>query len=333
MMLTPARSTSFDDTIVALREYSDNPSAFLALNKNNRYFRGDCIPGVISYREFGKYWIQFGGPFAPPGERKGLLLEFLSAAARSSRKVVAIQLQASDAELYAANGFVVNQVGASYAIDLSRYGLHGKRFVRLRNKVSRAQRAGLQISEVDLSECRDKVAAIDSVWLRSKGRHVKELEFLVGELDGDAQQYRRLFLGTIDEKPTCYISYSPVFGSRSGWLHDLSRRIPDSPPGVMEAINVHAIAQFRSEGTAWLHFGFTPFSGLNSAWEMQSVSKIAGRLVRLLADHGNSIYPAQTQVEYKAKWYPDAVLPEYLGFQGSVSLRAVWSILRLTKSI
>ena len=39
------------------------------------------------------------------------------------------------------------------------------------------------------------------------------------------------------------------------------------------------------------------------------------------------------QLAYKEKWGPQLVLPEYLAFEGGASLRAVWHILRVTKSI
>jgi hypothetical protein len=53
----------------------------------------------------------------------------------------------------------------------------------------------------------------------------------------------------------------------------------------------------------------------------------------LPADHGNTVYPAQTQVEYNTKCHPDAVLPEYLGLQDCIALKAICNIWRVTKSI
>jgi lysylphosphatidylglycerol synthetase-like protein (DUF2156 family) len=322
-----------DDIALAIRDFSDNPSAFLAFNEHNQYFVSAGTRGVIVYRQSGRYRIQFGGPFAPGPQRQQLLAAFVADCAARRHKLVSIQLQSDDAALYADNGFVVNQVGASYAIDLTRFSLRGKQFVRLRNKISRAQRAGLHIAEVDLNQWSEHIDSINRSWLQAKGSHVRELEFLVGELGGQAQKQRRLFLGTIKNEPVGYISYSPAFGSRPGWLHDLSRRKLDAPPGVMEAINSQAISQFTSEGADWLHFGFTPFSGLDRASEVSSASTVGGWIIRFLADHGHAVYPAQTQVDYKNKWLPHIVLPEYIAFHGSLSLMAVWKLLRITKSI
>jgi len=316
------------DLLSAIKAYSDNPSGFLALNSRTQHFSAPDVEGVIAYRERGRVLVQFGGPFAPPGHDERLLQRFLGAAAARGRRVVAVQLQRSDAELYARYGFTVNQLGASYAVDLARFTLRGRPFVKLRNKISRALRSGLVVEEADADSRRDDLAAIDREWLRGKGRHTKELQFLVGELAGDYQPHRRLFLGSIGGTPVGYISYSPVYGTRAGWLHDLSRRRSHEPPGVMEAINKAAIDAFSAEGAGWLHFGFTPFTGLDPAHALPPASATVDRLARLLAAYGEFLYPARTQLAYKQKWGPHVVLPEYLAFQGRPRPGAVWHLLR-----
>lgn len=323
----------FDFVSRALQKYSENPSAFLALNSGNEYFTDPSIDGLITYRTAGRYMIEFGGVCAAEGSRRALLARFLDFARAQRRTVVAIQLLRSDAELYAKCGFTVNQVGASYSLHLPEFTLSGSRFVKLRNKISRAMRSGLQLSEVAFAAHEEEIAEINRTWLRSKGSHVKEIDFLVGQCGGPAQRQRRLFLGRLDGAPVAYISYSPTYGSRAGWLHDLSRRAPDIPPGVMEAINLHAMGEFEREGAEWLHFGFTPFTGLSAEHELVTASRVTRRFILLLADHGSAVYPASSQLAYKQKWRPQLVLPEYLAFHGRASFGAIWQILRVTKSI
>ncbi|MFD7288249.1 bifunctional lysylphosphatidylglycerol flippase/synthetase MprF [Streptomyces sp. NPDC059863] len=321
------------EVLERLRKDGDNPSAFLALNSGNAYFTHPATDGVVAYREAGSYLIQFGGVHAPPEQREALLRAFLAHARRRRRKVVAVQVLTSDVELYVRCGFTVNQVGSSYSVHLPDFALRGTRFMKLRNKISRARRSGLEVTEVSHEECAAEIAGIDGAWLRSKGRHVKEIEFLVGELGGPVQHARRLMLGRLDGVPIAYISYSPAYGSRPGWLHDLSRRLPDAPPGVMEAINLTALETFRQEGAEWLHFGFTPFTGLSAEHDPAEASGATRRIMRLLADHGDKVYPAASQLAYKEKWGPQLVLPEYLAFHGRARLGAIWQILRVTKSV
>ncbi|MFC9244733.1 bifunctional lysylphosphatidylglycerol flippase/synthetase MprF [Streptomyces sp. NPDC057136] len=332
-MSTTEDSVAFDSVVQPLRKYAENPSAFLALNTGSEYFSAPGTEGVIAYRTAGRYLVQFGGAFGPEGEQEKLLTEFLGFARHKRRKVCAIQLQRSDADLYARCGFTVNQVGSSFSLHLPEFTLKGSKFVKLRNKISRAKRSGLEVAEVAFDHVAAEVAALDQKWLRGKGKHVKEIEFLVGQCGGRAQSERRLFVGSMGGAIVAYISYSPAYGSRAGWLHDLSRRHPEVSPGVMEAINAHAIDTFRSENAEWLHFGFTPFTRLAPGNEVSAASSVTGWFMRFLADHGEAVYPAATQLAYKEKWAPQLVLPEYLAFHGRARFGAIWQILRVTKSV
>lgn len=314
----------------AIQEYtgSENPSAFLAVNDGNSYFALPDRPGVVVYRQTSRRLVQFGGPFAPDESYLDLLTAWRVHADELGLPIVAVQLQERDARIYAEHGFTVNQIGASYAVDLETHTLAGTRFMQLRNKISRALRNGLTVFEADYDEYADAMRAVDSVWLPSKGEHATQLEFLVGQYGGEMQKHRRLFVGTMNGELAGYISYSPVFGSRAGWMHDLSRRIPGNSPGIMEAINKHAIDTMIAEGQKWLHFGFTPFTSLRDEWELPGHSRGYNWFMHVLWEHGAEVYPAQTQLAYKDKWNQSLILPEYVAFQGPVSLTGFTHIFR-----
>lgn len=317
MTATTTETVTDNPVLDAVRAHtaSENPSAFLALNSGNSTFTVPGADGVIVYRRTGRWAVQLGGPFAAEEDYGTLLDGFRGHVRDEGLRLVGIQLQRADAERYAELGFTVNQVGASWAVSLGEFTLRGTKFMQLRNKISRALRNGLQIQEVDAGDVADAIATIDQAWLGSKGG-AQQLEFLVGQIGGEAQAHRRLFVGTIDGAPVAYISYSPVYGSRAGWMHDLSRRIPEGSPGLMEAINAHAIEVFRAEGVEWLHFGFTPFTGLDASHELDGHSPAFQWLMHALWAEGAALYPAQTQLSYKQKWAPDLLIPEYVAFDG-----------------
>ncbi|MCX4782638.1 bifunctional lysylphosphatidylglycerol flippase/synthetase MprF [Streptomyces sp. NBC_01264] len=311
---------------------SDNPSSFLALNRGNEVFTAPGLDGLVVYRRTGRHLVQFGGPFATPEAYEALLERFTAFAREQDLGLVGVQLQRQDAEAYRRQGFTVNQIGASWAVHLPAFTLRGTRFMQLRNKISRAFRNGLEVEEVDSGRWEEALHDIDRAWLGSKGEHARPLEFLVGELGGPAQEHRRLFLGTIDGAAVGYISYSPVYGSRSGWMHDLSRRIPGGSPGLMEAINSRAIDVFRAEGVDWLHFGFTPFTGLDPAHEVPGHSPAFQWLMHFLWENGEALYPARTQLSYKEKWAPEELIPEYVAFDGPASPAAFAHVFRACKA-
>jgi len=335
---TPSPRPDLDDAAGVLARHAENPSAFLALNDRTLSFTTRGVDGLIAYQLAGRRTIvQLGGVFASPDDQPLLLTAFLDFARVHRRRIVAVQLMRADAQLYAAHGFTVNQFGADYARALPQFSLKGKKHMQLRNKVSRARRAGVSVVEVREESVDGRMLAeldeIDQVWLRSKGRHAKELQFMVGERGGAGQSMRRLFVAQDEAgNPLGYVSFSPVFGIQSGWLHDLSRRRPDAPPGVLELIVVSAVDAFQAEGAQFLHFGLTPFTSLSAEHEVSGASSITGRILRLLAAHGSSIYPAADQLAYKEKWGLNLIQPEYIGFQCGISVRAVWNLVRLTNA-
>jgi lysylphosphatidylglycerol synthetase-like protein (DUF2156 family) len=326
--------TTSDIVLDAIQRYpdADNPSSFLALNEGNSYLHLPDVPGVIVYRPTGRYLVQFGGPFAPPEARPRLLQAFLRLASEQGREIVTVQLQGTDTAEYLDAGFTVNQMGASFALQLATFTLHGTEFMQLRNKISRSLRSGLVISEVPHDKWSQAVRELDAAWLTTKGG-AKPLEFLVGQVGGPHQGLRRLFVGVRDGRLTGYISYSPVYGSRPGWMHDLSRRQPDSPPGVMEAINKAAIDSFQAEGVEWLHFGFTPFTALSPERQFPGYSRAFLWFMGELWEHGEGVYPAQTQYAYKEKWHQNAILPEYIAFRRRASIPALVHIFRACNAV
>lgn len=320
----------------------DHPSGWLALSAKNQRFELPGRPGLIAYREQGKHLVLFGGVHAPAGERGALLDAFLAHAAARRRRVLGVQLRADQAALFGERGFTVNRFGGSYGLSIAKHGLGGGARVKLRQKVTRAQKLGLKALELGVDLPRDAAAferlhAISAAWLAEKGK--AELDFMIGELGTPDAARRRVFVvvdpsgSSSDGRWVGFISYVPALGSRPGWLHDLTRRLPDAPPGTMELCNHTALERFRGEGAAWLHFGFTPFLlPEQGPPELPQASRFAAWVLRLLGRWGGSIYPAQDQVRYKQKWAPDLVETEWLAFR-PLSLRAIWDLLVLTRSV
>lgn len=324
-----------ESALEAVRTHTaaENPSSFLALGSGNSFFTAPGRSGVVAYRATSRFLVQFGGVFAAAQDYDAVLEAFLDFAAARERRVAAVQLQAADADRYRAHGFTINQIGASYAVDLTEFSLAGTRFMQLRNKISRAERNGLVVAEARFEDWAEQIEKVDAAWLPSKGENAKMLEFLVGEHGGPMQEHRRLFVGTVEGELAGYVSYSPVYGARAGWMHDLSRRRTDVSPGIVEAINKAAIDRFRAESVRWLHFGFTPFTSLDPAYEQPGHSPGFRWLMGFLWEFGGTVYPAASQLAYKQKWAPGLVIPEYGGFEGQASATAFAHVFRAANAL
>ncbi|MEC3956861.1 DUF2156 domain-containing protein [Nocardia sp. CDC153] len=327
------------DVLDVVRDLGQSSSVFLALNEGNRYFTVPERRGLITYRPAGRrYWVQFTGACAAEADRAALDHAFAAAAGDAGKRVIAVQLGRGDAERAVADHWVVNQFGCSYSIDLTVFGLRGQKFVKTRNMITRSRREGVTVSEAASGRLADpdfaaQLDGIDAAWLRNKGRHVKELRLMIGERGGAVQGQRRLFVAEAGGRVVAYISYSPVFGDRAGWLYDLTRRAPDAPPGVIEHVFAEAAQTFKDEGAGWLHLGLTPFVGLEPSYDLPGASRLLARALALIGERGAALYPAKTQLAFKLKWRPQLVTPEYIAFPGRIRLRDIWCLARATNSL
>lgn len=323
-----------------LEAHSEHSSAFLALNSGNEHFISTGTAGMVTYRPHGsRYWVQFSEPVAPEHERATLQREFADIARARGKRVIAVQLTKQAVERSHTTG-VINQFGCSYSISLPDFTLRGKKFVKTRNMITRSRREGVTVSEVTVdhllsdTDLARQLDDVDATWLRSKGRHVKAMEFLVGQRGGPAQKHRRLFVARHHDRVVAYISYSPVFGSQPGWLYDLTRRHPDAPPGAIEHVFAEAAHVFADESAGWIHLGLTPFVGLEPDHAFTDrQSALLGRSLDFVRNHGDRLYPARSQLSFKLKWHPHVISPEYVCFPKHLRVSDIWTLARITNSV
>lgn len=315
------------------RAWIDHPSGHLALAAGNERLRVPGVPGFVAYRQHGKHLVAFGGVHAPLEDRGRLLDALIAHARQRRRRVLAIQVRADQVALFAERGFTVNRFGSSYGVRLAGYRFAGTPKMKLRNKIKRAS-ASLEVLEVgrDLPRTPETfaaLAAVSAAWLAAKGK--KEIEFMIGELGTPEQVERRIFVARDrGGRLAGFVTYVPVWGAHPGYLHDLSRRVPDAPVGVMEIINSTALSRFQEEDVPYLHFGFTPF--VVNGPELPGAGRLLSKTIDLLARYGSAIYPAQTQVSYKLKWGPSLVETEFIAGR-PLGVRAVVDLLLLTRSL
>jgi lysylphosphatidylglycerol synthetase-like protein (DUF2156 family) len=337
-VIDPAAQEDLDSAQVRelVSRHTDHPSVDLAFNAGNRYFTAPGIEGVVVYREAGGVVYQFGGPIAAAQDRRALLQRFVELAQQRRCQVFAVQVRPEDVPCYRELGFRLNQMGSSYSLALAGFSLRGHAFMRMRNKLKQPQRAGVEVVEIGrdvaLSDAvRARLAEITALWLHAKGRHVKLLEFLVGENDSIERTGSRCFAAARANELIAYITYVPSYGRYRGLMHDLTRRLPDAPAGTMELINYTALMRFQKEGIEHLNFGFTPFVGMGR--EVEGHSPAVSRVMRFLAEHGSAIYPAKAQEAYKSKWQPTTIEPEFMAFRGRFRAAYLWRLLRVTRAV
>lgn len=341
--MTTATPDPWDDHCDAtvfdvLARNADHPSAFLAMNDATQHFHIDRVDGLIAYQLAGrKHAVMLCGPFTRPADRPLLLSAFCDWAAEQKRRVAAVQLLAPDARLFAERGFTVNQIGTSHSIHLPGYNLDGRDFTTIRRNIRKARREGVVVAEMGYDSRDESLAEdldrVDRAWQHAKGHQAMEMDFMNGQRDGRGSAHRRLFVASAGGKAVAYITYAPAFGSQPGWLYDLSHRLPDAPRGAVEAVFSTSVEAFQADGAEWLHFGLTPFAGLNPDHAIADAqNRHLSRLLQVLAENKRLVYPTASQAAFKLKWRPHVVRPEYVAFDQSSTPGVLWSVVRLAST-
>jgi len=312
----------------------DHPSGYLALSLRNERFEVPGKPGFIAYRKQGKHLVAFGGVHAPASNRDRLLESFLAEAVSQQKVALFVQVREETVPLFLERGMRVNQCGASLSLDLAGYSFAGGEKMRLRRMISRARRAGIRAIEVGVDVPSDatvfaQLHGITRAWLADKKK--PELDFMIGEVGMPGDLSRRIFAAVDNAGHTVgFVTCVPAWGRMPGYLVDLSRCLPSAPSGTMEVIIAEALQKLMREGAAFLHLGFAPF--IFSGEEYPAASRIVAWLGQMLRRHGQVVYPAESQLAYKQKWGPRIVDREFIA-ASSLSLRAVFDLLRLTRSL
>jgi lysylphosphatidylglycerol synthetase-like protein (DUF2156 family) len=320
----------------ALLEHSRHPLTCLLTNPDIMLHRVRS-EGAVGYLPHGsKADICLGGVLAPDHRRAAVLDDYLRKAADRGATPIFVHFTEEDAALLNERGFLVNQLGASYSLRLSDYDMAGKRFQQLRNKMNRAERAGIQVRALGTAQefqaVKPALDRITSQWLAAK--KAKPLKGLVTDFSALSipSPDHRVYVAGTGSDVIAYVVYTRTWGEAGGWFHDLSRKLPDTQDGVMQLINQKALQQFMQEGAAYLHFGFTPLV------EMQPEKAFTGSpafdsIANWMARKGGVVYPSTSQRQYKMSWRPQLISPEYIAFPKGKAMKALWSVLRATNSI
>ncbi|UYZ84930.1 DUF2156 domain-containing protein [Entomomonas sp. E2T0] len=316
-------------------EHSTNSLSCLLLNKEVNWFTNDY--GAIGFFKYKNMNMCIGGILSSEENKQNLLSKFLEFNKAAKTFPIFLHFSESDFNLLKQYGFNINQLGASYSLSLENYTIEGKSFQQLRNKINKAKKKGIVVKEIfsqqKLDLLKPQLEFINTLWLKNKGGNaLSKLVIDFNSIELNSGEHR-LYIASIGDNVLAYIIYTRTYGKTLGWFHNLSRRIPDAPNGIMQLINQTAINQFKKENqVAYLHFGFTPLVEFENTKQIND-SFLFYKVAKWLASKGGGVYPAASQRQYKVSWRPSMIEPELVAFPKGKVLKTLWFILRATNSI
>lgn len=266
----------------------------------------------VGYALSGSTAVALGGPIGAPSARAAALRAFLQLCDRHGWQPAFHQIDGLEARDVGRAGLRIVKIGEEAIVDVDRFALTGGAMKPIRKAVNRAEREGLEVTELEpplAPETVDELREVSDAWLSSSGH--RERGFTLGRFDGDALRDHPVVL--VRNGAGRAVAFADIIPSYRGTIgnFDLMRRVPDAPKGAMELLFVALIERFRAAGLSGMSLGLAPLAGAADDGPI-------GRALGLVRERSGFLNFAGLE-EFKAKWRPRWE-PRYFAYGGAGDL-------------
>jgi lysyl-tRNA synthetase class 2 len=297
------------------RHGSDTLS-FFKLRNDNHYFFDSSSRAFLAYRVQNGVLLVSGDPVGPSLAIPPLLRELCAFAEVRGLRVGALGATQAFAALAREAGLKSFYIGDEAIIDVEAFSLEGRSVRKIRQSVTRLEKAGYVSELVKLGTLdRGTLAQLEAISERWRGGRAERgfsmtLEGLRGAHLADSSV---VVARDADELVRGFLHFVPVSG-RSVLSLNFMRRDRDTPNGLMEFLVVRAIQACRESGIRELSLNFAAFARL-----LHSPSGRSERLLGQLASLANPFFQIESLYRFNAKFGPRWA-PRYLLYEGALGL-------------
>jgi len=302
-----------------VRAHGSDTLSFFKLRRDVHYLFSPDRRAFVGYRVEGRVLLVAGDPVGPPESLPGLVSEVVHFAEIRGLEVAAIGASARLLPLWRDAGLQPLYIGDEAILETGDFSLEGRAIRKIRQSVSRLEKAGYTVRAVELASLDEReVAELERVserWLAGKSERgfAMAMDSLAGEHQADSVVVlARDSSGTLRG----FLHFVPVFG-RSAMSLSFMRRDRDVPNGLTEFLVCRAVELFRERGVEELSLNFAAFGRLLArpgGW----FDRALGRLVSL----GDRFFQIESLYRFNAKFSPRWE-PRYLVYQRILGLPRV----------
>ena len=305
--------------------------SFFKLRTDQPYFFDSRKRAFAAYRIESGVLLMSGDPVGPPEALPDLVRELCGFAETRDLKVGVVGASEEFAQLAARAGLKSLYIGDEAIVEVDRFSLDGRAMRKVRQSVSRLERAGYEAELVEVGELDDDtLAALEQVserWRRGtrergfsmameglRGEHLRNTSIVVAR---DAESMPRAFLHFV---PTATGRGRPPASSASAAsaasVMSLSfmRRDPATPNGLMEFLVVRAIELLGARGVHELSLNFAAFARL-----LHSPRGRHERVFAKLVCSADRFFQVESLYRFNVKFSP-RWQPRYLLYEGRFGL-------------
>jgi len=315
-----------------VREHGSDTLSFFKLRGDKHYFFSEDQRAFVGYRIENGVLLLSGDPVGPEDAIRPLLAQLGTFSARRGLKLGAVGASEGICPLYERMGLHTLYLGDEAIVDLTKFSLQGRPIRKVRQSVTRLQKAGYEAELHDL-EALDPgtIAEIEMVIeVGRQGAPERGFSMAMDSIGGAAVRDTMVVLARDDQGAIRgVLHFVPCYG-RDAVSLSFMRRDPDTPNGLTEFLVARAAELLRDRGLHEMSLNFAAFAKWlhsPSGW----LERTLGRIVAL----GNPFFQIESLYRFNAKFFPRWE-PRYLVYEGTLGLAragiaAMWAEGQLPK--
>jgi len=317
-----------------VRRHGHDTLAFFKLRGDQHYLFNDDGAAFLGYRVEGGVMLCAGDPVGPTAAVPALLDKAAAFAQVRGLRLGAVAVSAGAAPAFEALGLRRLYLGDEAIVETGRFSLEGRAIRKVRQSVTRIEKAGYTLSMEKLSDVSDETMGelerVSDAWRAG----VDERGFTMAlERLGGAHQHDTVVAIARDAEGHVrgFLHFVPSYGREAVSLSFI-RRDPDTPNGLTEFLVARSIEAFRERGTEEVSLNFAAFARLLTEPE-NLLERVAARMLRW-ADAWfqiESLY--RFNAKFDPRWEPRYVLYEGRLGLARAGLAAAWAEGQIPKPL
>jgi lysyl-tRNA synthetase, class II len=297
-----------------VRTHGADTLAYFKLRQDQHYLFTNDRRAFLGYRVESGVLVVSGEPVGPEDALPALLVQLAAFAEQRGLRLAAIGVGASSRPLFEQLGLRSLYLGDEAIVDTGSFSLEGPAIRKLRQSVSRLEKAGFQTTLLPLAGLSpgelDQVRACAAAWLGGEERG-----FAMALEPPTAEQADTLLCLAHDHEGRLrgLLHFVPSYG-RTAVSLSIMRRHPDTPNGLTEYLIVKALQALRERGVGEVSLNFAAFARLLHS-PRGPLERLLGRLLRC----ADAVFQIERLYRFNEKFKPRWEA-RYLMYEGTLNL-------------
>jgi lysyl-tRNA synthetase class 2 len=299
--------------------------AYFKLRRDKHYLFTHDHRAFLGYRVETGVLLVSGEPIGPVDAIPELLEQLGAFAERRGLRVAAIGVGEALKPHFEQLGLRSFYIGDEAIVDTASFTLEGRAIRKVRQSVSRLEKAGytarlLRVSELD-SETAAALERVSAAWRGQNAERGFSMALDSLRIDEHADTIV-LLARDANAQVRGFLHFVPTYG-RAAVSLSLMRREPQTPNGLTEFMVAEAIAALRRQGIKEVSLNFAAFARF-----IHSPNGRGQRLFRRGLGWADAVFQIERLYRFTAKFFPRWE-PRYLMYEGAlglarVALAALW---------